>query len=189
MTDPFVLTEVSQVRALVSVPRSQIMELLTQGEEKSVAELARLIDASGPATQYHVSQLVDAGLVKLAGKRRTGPRSESVYRAVSTTIRIQSRSESPEYMEALLALAMNTIRKLEKEIVAAHASPSFGDLDTQPVSIRSRRGTVQADDLPRLNALIGEALNLIQPGDRKDDQHRVALRIFLVRLIPEEVSR
>src|SRR2546423_10308295 len=95
---PFIVTKADQLRALASPVRSQIMDILRRGEEKSVSELAGLVGATGPATHYQVERLVDVGLVVRTGKRRVGPRSESVYRAVSTTIKIPVRPESAEYM-------------------------------------------------------------------------------------------
>src|SRR5437660_1105658 len=111
--DTFVLTEARQVRALASPMRAQIMDLLRARGEMSVAELAKCMSASGSAIQYHIGILLKAGVVVSHGKRRTTQRSEAVYRAVSTKIQIAAKPNSPEYAQALLALGLASIRKLE----------------------------------------------------------------------------
>lgn len=180
-TDPFVITETGQLRALASPVRSQIMDLLRQGEERSVAEMARLIGATGPATHYQVGRLLAVGLVVRSGKRRVGPRSEALYRAVSTKIKIIARPESPEYMVAFLALAMTSVRRLEREIIEAYNALS-GPQESPAVRMIERRGHVRAEDLPQLYAFLGAAAELIRPGAPASDEARLGLHVFTVEL-------
>lgn len=155
------------------------MDILRAGSERSVAELAQIIGISGAAAHYHVNRLVGVGLAVEAGQRRTGPRSERLYRAVSSKIRILPRTDSPEYMEALLDLALGAVRKLEREIEAAYHSPPTKGTNS-PVRITSRRGRVKMKDLPRLNALLDEAANLLE-ADTATGGEIFTLRIFLVK--------
>ncbi len=178
---PFVVTETEQIQALASPVRSQILDILRQGPDRSVSELAEMTGATGPATHYQVDRLAAAGLVLRAGKRRVGPRSESLFRAVSTKIRIQPKPDSPEYMEALLGLAMTAVRKLEREIGSAHQS-ARERLESPEVRVVGRTGHVQKEDLPRLYALLEEAAELIQFERRSPADVHLSLRAFAVIL-------
>ena len=183
-TDPFIVTTPAQLRALASPVRSQIMDILRQGKEMSVSELASLVGASGSATHYQVDRLVEVGLVVCSGKRRVGPRSEAVYRSVSTRIQIPARRESPEYMEALLALVTTALRKVEREIVEAHRAKS-GSQDSPAVRVVERKGYVKPEDLPRLYALLKEAADLIKQEGTASEDIRLGLHAFAVRLPSE----
>jgi DNA-binding transcriptional ArsR family regulator len=179
--EPYVLSNVEQVRVLASPIRSAIMQTLCQGGERSVAELAESVGASGPATQYHVRMLLDVGLILFAGKRRAGQRSESVYRAVSDRITIPTKSDSPEFMQALLELALTTIRNLEKEVAQAYSfAPSEGT-DQRPVRILGRTGRLHPDLLPKLQGLLSEAVNLLEPSDSNPSHPLYTIRTFVIK--------
>lgn len=179
--EPFIVTEIRQVRALASPARSQIMDLLRQGGEKSVTELARGIGFSPPATHYQVQRLVEVGLAIRTGKRRVGPRSESLYRAVSSKIKIPAQPESPEFMDALLAFTMTSIRNLEREIVAAHKATSSPQHPAD-VKMLGRRGYIQPEDLSRLQELLSNALDLVNPAAHQPGDLPITLRMFVVQL-------
>jgi predicted ArsR family transcriptional regulator len=157
------------------------MEILAQGEERSVSELAHMINASGAATHYHVDQLEQVGLVIRSGKRRIGPRAESLFRAVSTRIQIDHRSNSPEYMQALLDLALSKVHRLERDLVDAHAlSPQ--DPEIPAVRIITRRGSLKPEDVLRVRELLREAGDLLQPKLGEIGAGEFAIHAFLVRL-------
>jgi DNA-binding Lrp family transcriptional regulator len=162
------------------------MDLLRNGKERSIAEIASLIGATGPAMHYQVAQLLNAGLVVRVGKRRAGPRSETIYRAVSTKIRVPAtpaKPESPEYMEALLALAMIAIRRLERELTKAYTSISAAG-ESPAVRVIERKGHVRAEDLPQLYALLRTAADLIGPGAQHPDEATLSLHVFTVGASP-----
>jgi DNA-binding transcriptional ArsR family regulator len=178
--EPYVITEAKQLRALASPVRSQIMEILRQGGERSVAEIAELVGATGPAMHYQIAQLVGVGLVVRAGKRRVGPRSESLYRAISRKIVLAAKPESAEYMKAMLAVATASIRRLEREVASAH------QLSSEPhFRVIGRKGYIAQDDLPNLYALIEQAASLLRPAKESEDDEPLSLRAFTIKL-PEK---
>ncbi len=66
---------------LTSPVRIELFECLARRGPASVAELARAMGRSADSLYYHVHLLVDAGVVVVKERRRTGRRDESVFAA------------------------------------------------------------------------------------------------------------
>jgi DNA-binding transcriptional ArsR family regulator len=81
MGTPRAIASRTQLRALVSPLRQEIVDLLARTGPASAAELGQLIRRAPDGLYYHLRALERAGLVSLAGTRRRGGREEAVYRS------------------------------------------------------------------------------------------------------------
>jgi DNA-binding transcriptional ArsR family regulator len=80
MGNPRAIASRTQLRALVSPLRQELLDLLARTGPASAAELGRLIRRAPDGLYYHLRALERAGLVSLAGTRRCGGREEAIYR-------------------------------------------------------------------------------------------------------------
>jgi len=84
-----VVDDPDRVAALASPIRVAILDALRT--PNSASGVARDIGESRQKTNYHVKALLDAGLVRLVGERRTGNFVEQLYQAVAGTFLVSPR--------------------------------------------------------------------------------------------------
>jgi DNA-binding transcriptional ArsR family regulator len=86
---PFVLQDKSQLTALTSSARQEIVDVLSQMGAVSVGELAATLARPADALYYHLRVLKQAGLVLRAGYRGQGVRKEELIRTASSNLQLQ----------------------------------------------------------------------------------------------------
>jgi DNA-binding transcriptional ArsR family regulator len=84
-----VIKEEKELAALVSGPRQEIIDVLSQMGTPSVAELATALGRPADAIYYHLRILQRAGLVLYAGNRNRGQRQEQLFRAISPDLQLE----------------------------------------------------------------------------------------------------
>lgn len=72
----------SQLRALASPARQEILDLLARTGPASAADLGRLLQRPADSLYYHLRTLERVGLVRMARSRVRAGRSEALYRSV-----------------------------------------------------------------------------------------------------------
>jgi DNA-binding transcriptional ArsR family regulator len=78
-----------QLATIVSGARQEIVDVLSQMETPSVAELATALGRPADAIYYHLRILQRAGLVACAGSRNHGKRQEQLFRTISPDLRLE----------------------------------------------------------------------------------------------------
>lgn len=73
------LTQTDEIEALASAVRLDLLAALRSGPQASVAELAERLQRKPTALYHHLRRLCAAGLVQVAGTRRSGRREETLY--------------------------------------------------------------------------------------------------------------
>lgn len=93
--------EPEELQALAHPLRVRVLEALR--EPASAATAARAVDQPRQNVNYHLKELVRAGLVTKVGERRKGNFIEGLYQAVAPTIVVSPRAawSDPQRMEAL----------------------------------------------------------------------------------------
>ncbi|WP_327029772.1 helix-turn-helix domain-containing protein [Micromonospora sp. NBC_01740] len=113
-----VVTAPAQLRALADPLRATLLELLLE-RAATVTELARAVDRPKSSVAYHVTALVDAGLLKVVRTRRVRAIDERYYGRVARTLYIGALTR-PE--DRQVATAVNGLAEAVAESAVAHAA-------------------------------------------------------------------
>lgn len=113
-----VVTAPAQLRALADPLRTTILDLLLE-RAATVTELARAVSRPKSTVAYHVSLLVDAGLLRVVRTRRVRAIDERFYGRIARTLYIGVLS-SPE--DKKIVSAINGIAAAAAESAPAHAA-------------------------------------------------------------------
>jgi len=113
----------SQLAALASGTRQEIVDVLPRLGTASVAELARSLDRPPDALYYHIRALEKVRLIEAAGHRRTGRREEALYRAVAPQIALQLEPRTPLRTRAAAAIVSSAMRMGIRDYKRALAQP------------------------------------------------------------------
>ncbi|MEV4660440.1 helix-turn-helix domain-containing protein [Micromonospora echinofusca] len=118
LDEMLVVTAPAQLRALADPLRATLLELLLE-RAATVTELARAVDRPKSSVAYHVTALVDAGLLKVVRTRRVRAIDERYYGRVARTLYIGALTR-PE--DRRVATAVNGLAEAVAESAAAHAA-------------------------------------------------------------------
>ncbi|HZB51050.1 MAG TPA: helix-turn-helix domain-containing protein [Mycobacteriales bacterium] len=118
LDDLVVVTAPEQLRALADPLRGTLLELLLE-RAATVTELAQAVDRPKSTVAYHVSLLVDAGLLRVVRTRRVRAIDERYYGRVARTIYIGALSRAEDKQ---IVAAINGLTEAAAESVAAHAA-------------------------------------------------------------------
>ncbi|MEU7996673.1 helix-turn-helix domain-containing protein [Micromonospora sp. NPDC049060] len=118
LDDLLVVTAPAQLRALADPLRATLLELLLE-RAATVTELARAVDRPKSSVAYHVTALVDAGLLRVVRTRRVRAIDERYYGRVARTLYIGALTR-PE--DRQVATAVNGLAEAVAESAAAHAA-------------------------------------------------------------------
>jgi DNA-binding transcriptional ArsR family regulator len=179
-----VLDHPEQLAVLAHPTRIAILGVLRT--PKSAAAVAREISETRQKTHYHVKALLDAGLIKLVGERRTGAFVEQLYRSVAGTILVSPR---------LLWSDDAQVRALETQMPLEHLVRLGGSLQRDAAALLDRAAfdgeeipcaaidaTVRFRNQETRAAFIEEYMAAIKPllkkyGTRTGDEYRVAIAV------------
>ncbi|MBQ1072303.1 helix-turn-helix transcriptional regulator [Micromonospora sp. C31] len=118
LDEMLVVTAPAQLRALADPLRATLLELLLE-RAATVTELARAVDRPKSSVAYHVTALVDAGLLRVVRTRRVRAIDERYYGRVARTLYIGALTR-PE--DRQVATAVNGLAEAVAESAAAHAA-------------------------------------------------------------------
>jgi AcrR family transcriptional regulator len=112
-------------KALASPLRLEILGQFTTPGGMSIAEVAARMGRSASGLYYHFDLLERAGILKRAGERRRGTRSEALFEPVAARIALAvSPDRPPTVADARKALSA-AFRMAERDFTAALESGSF----------------------------------------------------------------
>jgi len=100
----------TQLSALASGTRQEIVDVLPRLGTASVAEIARALDRPPDALYYHLRALEKVGLIESAGSRRTERRQEALYRAIAPQIEVRLEPRSASRDRAATAIVSSAMR-------------------------------------------------------------------------------
>ncbi len=99
--ESFFISELRQLDGLRSSSRYRILETLISLGPSTVREIAEHQGLIPESVYYHIKTLIRLGLVVDLGKRPAKRRPESVFQAISSTIRIDPEKRTPRFRRAL----------------------------------------------------------------------------------------
>jgi DNA-binding transcriptional ArsR family regulator len=180
-----VLDDPERVAALAHPLRVAILDALR--EPDSAAGAARTMGETRQKVNHHVKALLDAGLVRLVGERRSGNFVEQLYQSVASSFMVSSRlacsgdrrvaalrSQVP--LEHLVQLG----ERIEHDAIALLDRAAF---DGEEIPSLSVEATVRFPDAAARSAFMDEYLEMLKPllkkhGTRSGDAFRVAAAVY-----------
>jgi DNA-binding transcriptional ArsR family regulator len=114
------LRSAGQIKAICSDVRMRIVQSFRDGET-TVARIAARLGRTPHSLYHHMRQLEDAGIVRSAGRRRSGKRDETIYALTADTFQIHHDPGSAESRRALTRAARAVLR-----LTARDAAKSIG---------------------------------------------------------------
>lgn len=172
----------TQIRALASTVRQELVDALQALGEASVPELAHQLGRPADALYYHLRALVRAGLVCRVGSRSQGRHVEAVYRTVAPDRALQLRYATGPGVDngALKKLVGGMLRASGRAFERALADPDRVTCGPQRELWAGRiQGWLTPAGLLRANELLNQLSVLFAPGQRPPDGRLFALQILL----------
>src|SRR5262245_26912855 len=118
LEEMLVVTAPEQLRALADPLRATLLELVLE-RAATVTELSQAVDRPKSTIAYHVSQLVEAGLLRVVRTRKVRAIEERYYGRVARTLYVGVLSR-PE--DKRTAAAINGLAQAAAESVPANAA-------------------------------------------------------------------
>jgi DNA-binding transcriptional ArsR family regulator len=181
-----IVDDPDQVAALAHPVRVAVLDALR--EPGSAAGVARRLGETRQKVNYHVRALVDAGLIRLVGERRTGNFVEQLYQSVAGTFVVSPRlawsderrvgalaSQLP--LEHLVALG----ERLQQDAIGLLDRAAF---DGEEVPAAAVEAEVGFPDPEARAAFLDEYLAAVKPllarhgARRGGERFRVALAVY-----------
>jgi hypothetical protein len=131
----------------------ELLEHLRQAGAASVGDLARLTGRPAPALHYHVNLLHRVGLVRVARRRATGKRGESLFELTAERFALVSRDAASR--RSALRMVAATLRMAQREAARALASASVRSAGrARNLHLRRLRAPLGAAARAELNRLL-----------------------------------
>ena len=132
-----IIDDPDQVAALAHPVRVAVLDALR--EPGSAAGVARALGETRQKVNYHVRALVDAGLIRPVGERRTGNFVEQLYRSVAGTFVVSPCLAWSDDRRAGALQAQLPLEHLVRWASASSATPSACSTGRPSTARRSRR--------------------------------------------------
>ena len=117
------ITSSSQLRALASPARQEILDLLARTGPASAADLGRLLQRPADGLYYHLRALARVGLIRAATRVRAG-RTETVYRSAHREPALRHDVSPSGNSAAVTAIVASMLRLGVRDFRKAAASGS-----------------------------------------------------------------
>lgn len=121
-----------------------------------MTDLARLMGRTPTALHYHVNLLNAAGLIRETGRRRSGKRTEALYRLTAREFTVLGRAGGP--VDSGLSRTLGaTLRLSERDAVRALRSDGVvGEGPGRNLHMRRLRAPLSPASLRQVNRLLDE---------------------------------
>src|SRR5690349_13731460 len=167
------IDRVSQLRALASPLRQEIVDVLEVAGPCSIAELAARLDRAPDSLYFHLRRLVKTGLVIEVERRRAGRHAFVVVDVAGRPLRIDRAKAKPAHMQAVVG---GILRLASRDFGRGHgrAETVVGGAARNHAAARVR-GWSDVRGLARVNALLEELGALVRSGRPARGRQPIAL--------------
>jgi DNA-binding transcriptional ArsR family regulator len=180
-----VLDDPDQVAALAHPMRAAILDALRSAN--SASGVARQIGETRQRVNYHVRALLEAGLIRPAGERRTGNFVEQLYRSVGGTFVISPRlawSDARRVAALRAQLPLEHLvslgERLQHDAVGLLDRAAFDGVEVPALAVEAE---VSFPDAAARKAFLDEYMAGLEPllarhGGRTGEAFRVAVAVY-----------
>jgi DNA-binding transcriptional ArsR family regulator len=178
------ITDLLTMKLLVAPRRVQILSLLIEAD-RTVKEVAEIVQIPASRLYYHFNLLEESGLITVVETRKVAGTLEKRYRAVALNYLVDPSlllPDSPLRHQALEAMLFNTLDTTRRDIVASvHAG--LADLAVRPPEPNAlflRRCELQltSTQAQQLYGLLESATNEPQPDGEETRSYVVTTALF-----------
>jgi len=191
MTTPsYVIRRPEQIRALRSPVRQEIVDTVQSLGACSVADVARELGRHADGLYYHVRALVRVDLLRPAGTRSEGGRSEALYatRSPDHPMRLRYDPEDPANAEAVLGVVASMLRMTERDFAQAFRPDARTEGPSRNLWAARVKSWLSDEDLLEVNRLLGE-LEAIFERAKEPGRERLHAFTFVIAPIPARSVR
>jgi len=152
----------SQLEAVVSTRRHDIMDRVTASGPMSVRELAQEMGVAPSSLYFHIQHLCSVGLLAEAGIRQTGKKPEQLYAAPSRRMRMLDALQEPRNKTVLRDLVASICRQASRDFArgfdASHRKTAGAKRNTRFARLVGRP---DAETMAQINAHLDAVTELI----------------------------
>jgi DNA-binding transcriptional ArsR family regulator len=158
-----VIRDAAVLRALRTPLRQEILCAMDAADAVSVRDIAAALGRKPASLYYHVHDLARVGLVREAGTRPAGRRTEVLYEPAAQRIVIDRTVRTPAFLAALEDLERATLRTSERELFAARAGDPTGACSPgEPGTLLRLTARLSKSDAVAARARLGEFLSFLE---------------------------
>lgn len=183
MNNPCKMTDLSQVDALTSPVRGEIVDVVDLMGASSIAEIATVIGRPVDSLYYHVRKLLKVGLLVETEKRKARRQTESVYDLPGRPMSLDYDSTDSEFIRRLIGSIAGMLRLTGRDFKAAFDKQLVRDSVNGRNVIHSRAlGWFTDEEVREIRAKIQETIATFRSSTRtrKSDSRLYALTTILV---------
>lgn len=176
-----VIRSQKQLAALVSGVRQDIVDLLAEMGNASVAQLAAGLGRPADALYFHLRALHKAGLVQSAGFRYSGRRKERLFCTTASELRLQYDPQSSMNRASVNAIVRSMLRLGIRDFTRAfQPGPLIVDGPGRELVALRKTGRLSSRQLADVNQSIGRLTRSVFRPGRKGRLY--AITILLIPL-------
>ena len=176
----FVIRRADQLEVLASPVRQQIVATMERLGPCGARELAEHLGREPEALYYHLRKLGSVGLVREAGQRPSGRRSEAVFALPADDISVDPEGRGPRFLEMVARSAGAILRLAERSYRAALRNPSSKRHGPRRnLWVRHEQVRISGGTLAELNRKLDAVFDFLQENDDPGQERFHSLTIAL----------
>lgn len=169
-----------QVRALGSPARQEVLDAVESAGPCTVASVAASLGRPADGLYFHVRALEKAGLLRRTGTAGEGRERAALYDVPHRPLRMDYAGPPAARAKRLGPVLDCLLRLARRDTARALASDdAVVEGPARDLWVARSRGMVTPEDLERINALLGECMDIVRNARAGDDARAVALVIAL----------
>jgi DNA-binding transcriptional ArsR family regulator len=177
-----VIRDAEKLRALRAPLRQELLQSLIGMGTATVKQLAQSVGRAPAAIYYHVHELERAGLVRTSGARRSGSRTEALYRPVAERIVIDRTVRSQAFVGALADLHRAALSRAEREITAAITRENREPPGNESTSFLRLTARLTRKDAGEARRRLNELARFMSERSRREGGELLSLTAALVKV-------
>ena len=179
----YLVRDPTQLEAVVSPVRHQLLRTLGALGPVTVKELAERMGRSPESLYYHVRALEEVGLLEQVDERRRRGRAEAVYATVARTLVTDPSQTSPAYVEAMQRSAAALLRLADRQLsMAFDRQRRSRSRRPTALMIRQYHARLSAKAQRELVRRLEELAEFVQANDDPHAGEMIALTLALAPL-------
>lgn len=176
--------QAEQFDAVSSGVRFEMLTFLIAAGPCSIAVLAEQMDRRADGLYHHVRKLMNAGIVREVGYRKSGRQVETIYDSVADHFKFDVDFESGRNVDRILQLMKATLRRSERIMAdAIEAGAVSFETDSRNAFIRGETAWLTPDDLRKVIGHLQAIINIFDAGRRQRDGELFAVTFNLSPLV------
>jgi predicted ArsR family transcriptional regulator len=120
--ETYSVMRLDQLEALISTRRHDIVDQVAARGPMSVKEIAAAVGAQPSALYYHIEQLCAVGLLREAGARQSGPRTEQLYETPAPRMRLYEALQDARRREVMCRIVGALCRQADRDFARGFAA-------------------------------------------------------------------